>query len=143
MRNWTGLSEGYVLGFDFGLKHIGVAVAQTVTGHSSGLRTFRAKNGNPTDWPQLKALVAEYQPIAIIVGLPLNMDGSESDMALRAKKFANALAHRTRSEVIMGDERLSSWSADNTDRHTDSVDLHQESARRIIETWLRNLGRRQ
>jgi putative Holliday junction resolvase len=143
MRNWTGLSEGYVLGFDFGLKHIGVAVAQTVTGHSSGLRTFRAKNGNPTDWPQLKALVAEYQPIAIIVGLPLNMDGSESDMALRAKKFANALAHRTRSEVIMGDERLSSWSADNTDRQTDSVDLHQESARRIIETWLRNLGRRQ
>jgi putative Holliday junction resolvase len=107
------------------------------------LRTFRAKNGNPTDWPQLKALVAEYQPIAIIVGLPLNMDGSESDMALRAKKFANALAHRTRSEVIMGDERLSSWSADNTDRQTDSVDLHQESARRIIETWLRNLGRRQ
>jgi putative Holliday junction resolvase len=143
MRNWTGLSEGYVLGFDFGLKHIGVAVAQTVTGHSSGLRTFRAKNGNPADWPQLKALVAEYQPIAIIVGLPLNMDGSESDMALRAKKFANALAHRTRSEVIMGDERLSSWSADNTDRQTDSVDLHQESARRIIETWLRNLGRRQ
>ena len=65
-----------MLGFDFGLKHIGVAVAQTVTGHSAGLRTLLAKNGNPTDWPQLKTLVGEYQPIAIIVGLPLNMEGS-------------------------------------------------------------------
>lgn len=143
MCNCTELAEGYVLGIDFGLKRIGVAVAQTVTGHSSGLRTLRAKNGNPTDWPQLKALVAEYQPIAIIVGLPLNMDGSVSDMALRAKKFADTLAHRTQSAVTMSDERLSSWSADNTDTHTNSVDLHQESACRIIETWLRSLSSRQ
>jgi RNase H-fold protein (predicted Holliday junction resolvase) len=71
------------------------------------------------------------------------MDGSVSDMALRAKKFADTLAHRTQSAVTMSDERLSSWSADNTDTHTNSVDLHQESACRIIETWLRSLGSRQ
>ena len=143
MSNYTELSEGYVLGFDFGLKHIGVAVAQTVTGHSTGLRTLLAKNGNPSDWPQLKALVSEYQPIVIIVGLPLNMDGSESNMARRAQKFANTLAHRTSCDVIMSDERLSSWSADHTDASTNSTDLHQESACRIIETWLRSVGRRQ
>ena len=60
MNRYTDLPEGYVLGFDFGLKHIGVAVAQTVTGHSAGLRTLLAKNGNPSDWPQLKTLVGEY-----------------------------------------------------------------------------------
>ena len=52
MCNSIELAEGYVLGIDFGLKHIGVAAAQTVTGQSSGLRTLRAKNGNPTDWPR-------------------------------------------------------------------------------------------
>lgn len=134
------LPEGYVLGFDFGLKHIGVAVAQTVTGHSAGLRTLLAKNGNPSDWPQLKTLVGEYQPIAIIVGLPLNMDGSESAMARRAQKFADALAHRAGCDVIMSDERLSSWSADRKDASAQSADLHQESACRIIETWLRSVG---
>lgn len=137
------LPEGYVLGFDFGLKHIGVAVAQTVTGHSTGLRTLLAKNGNPSDWPQLKALVSEYQPIAIIVGLPLNMDDSESAMARRAQKFADALAHRTGCDVIMSDERLSSWSADRKDASAQSTDLHQESACRIIETWLRSVGHQQ
>lgn len=137
------LPEGYVLGFDFGLKHIGVAVAQTVTGHSTGLRTLLAKNGNPSDWPELKALVSEYQPIAIIVGLPLNMDGSESTMARRARKFADTLAHRTGCDVITSDERLSSWSADRQDASTPGSDLHQESACRIIETWLRSVGHHQ
>lgn len=138
MESFTAMSEGYVLGFDFGLKHIGVAVAQTVTGHTSGLSTLPAKNGTPNDWAHLKALVADYRPIAVIVGLPLHMDGSESDMARRARKFADALAHRTQCHVTMSDERLSSWSSDQTDLGNTSTDLHQESACRIIETWLRS-----
>jgi putative Holliday junction resolvase len=87
--------------------------------------------------------VSEYQPIAIIVGLPLNMDDSESAMARRAQKFADALAHRTGCDVIMSDERLSSWSADRKDASAQNTDLHQESACRIIETWLRNVGHQQ
>ena len=112
MDDFSELSEGYVLGFDFGLKHIGIAVAQTVTGHTRGLRTVPASNGNPRDWRQLKTLVADYRPIVIIVGLPLHMDGTESDMELRARKFATDLARRTRCDVKLSDERLSSWSSE-------------------------------
>ena len=83
-----------MLGVDFGLKNIGIAVGQTVTGHGNGLTTLKAKNGNPVDWLELKTLIDDYQPIAIVVGLPLNMDGSDSDMAQRARKFADTMAHR-------------------------------------------------
>ena len=137
MSAFSNLPQGYVLGIDYGMKYIGVAVAQTVTGHANGLCTIRAKNGEVIDWPSLKALVADYQPIAIVVGLPLNMDSSESDMARRASKFADTMAHRTGTQVVMCDERLSSWSANNARDLGNGADLHQASACRIIETWLR------
>ena len=129
--------EGYVLGVDFGLKSIGIAVGQTVTDHANGLCTLQAKNGNPLDWAKFKALIDEYQPVAIVVGLPLNMDGSDSAMAKRARKFADILAHRTERYIAMCDERLSSWSANHADGDTAGTDVHQESACRILETWLR------
>lgn len=121
------------MGVDFGLKNIGIAASQTVTGHAHGLCTIRAKKGEPINWPSLKALVLEYRPITIIVGLPLNMDGTESAMAERARKFAKALMQRTGYTTVMSDERLSSWSSSKAD----GADLHQESACRIVETWLR------
>ena len=133
----ASLPEGYVLGVDFGLKNIGIAVGQTVTGHGNGLTTLKAKNGNPVDWLELKALIDDYQPIAIVVGLPLNMDGSDSDMAQRARKFADTMAHRCKRSVVMCDERLSSWSAHRAAGNTNTADVHQESACRIVETWLR------
>ena len=54
-----------MLGVDFGLKNIGIAVGQTVTGHGNGLTTLKAKNGNPVDWLELKALIDDYQPMCI------------------------------------------------------------------------------
>ncbi|NCF32066.1 MAG: Holliday junction resolvase RuvX [Proteobacteria bacterium] len=137
MNHPPKLPQGYVLGIDFGLKNIGVAVSQTITGHANNLCTVQAKNGDPIDWRELKQLVAEYQPITIVVGLPLNMDDSESAMAKRARKFADTLAHRTDSNVVMSDERLSSWSANHIDSSVKGADLHQASACRIVETWLR------
>ena len=133
MSTESNLPEGYVLGVDLGLKNIGIAASQTVTGHAHGLCTIRAKKGEPINWPSLKALIAEYQPITIVVGLPLNMDGTESAMAERARKFAQTLAQRTGYPTVMSDERLSSWSSSKAD----GADLHQESACRIVETWLR------
>ena len=99
-----------VLAFDFGTQRIGVAVGQSVTGTASPLPALKANDGIP-NWDQIAALIAEWQPQQLLVGLPLNMDGSESDMSARAKKFANRLHGRFGLTVQLWDERLSSFEA--------------------------------
>ena len=68
------------------------------------------KTGAP-QWPQIEALVAQWRPRCAVVGLPLNMDGSESDICLRARKFAARLHGRHGLPVYLCDERLSSFAA--------------------------------
>ena len=82
-----------LLGFDYGTKQIGVAVGQVVTGQARELCVLKAQNGVP-DWQQIEALLREWQPDALVVGLPLNMDGSPSEMSARAEKFARRLNGR-------------------------------------------------
>ncbi len=74
------------------------------------LTEIRAKDGVP-DWQQVGKLIAEWQPKKLIVGLPLNMDGSESHLSQRARKFGNRLEGRFGLKVVMVDERLTSRSA--------------------------------
>lgn len=104
------LSCQRVLGFDFGTKRIGVATAQAVTGTAAPLAPVPARDGIPA-WDKLDALLAEWAPEALIVGLPLNMDDSESELSRLARKFARRLAARYRLPVFMCDERLSSHEA--------------------------------
>ena len=99
-----------VLGFDFGTKRIGVASAQAVTGTASPLPPVPARDGIPA-WDKLDALLAEWTPDALVVGLPLNMDDSESELSHLARKFARRMVARYRLPVFMCDERLSSHSA--------------------------------
>ena len=131
--------DGYVLGIDFGLKHIGVAVGQTVTQTANGLMTIRAKNGKP-DWSEFEKLLNQYRPIAVIVGLPLNMDGTSSDMSDRASTFARALAKRTQTPVLLADERLSSWAV-RDDADSGGRDIHTRSACLIAQTYLADPAR--
>lgn len=95
------------LSFDYGIKRIGVAVGQTITGTASPLHPLKAKDGIP-NWQEIEALIKEWQPDILLVGLPLNMDGTESDMSKRARKFANRLHGRFGKPFEMVDERLSS-----------------------------------
>lgn len=104
------LSFQRVLGFDFGTKRIGVASGQAVTGTASPLAPVPARDGIP-DWDRMDALLAEWAPEALIVGLPLNMDDTESTLSQLARKFARRLVARYRLPVFMCDERLSSHSA--------------------------------
>lgn len=106
----TSPSFQRVLGFDFGTKRIGVASGQAVTGTASPLALVPARDGIP-EWGRLDALVAEWRPEALVVGLPLNMDDSESELSRLARKFARRLAARFRLPVFMCDERLSSHAA--------------------------------
>jgi putative Holliday junction resolvase len=101
------MKQGSVLGFDFGLKQIGVSVGQTVTGSARPLTLLKANDGKP-QWPQIEKLIGEWQPMLLVVGLPLNMDGTESSMSARARKFANRLHGRYGLKVELHDERLSS-----------------------------------
>jgi len=98
------------LSFDYGIKRIGVAVGQTITGTASELAPLKAKDGIP-NWQEIEKLIKEWQPDILLVGLPLNMDGSESEMSKRARKFANRLHGRFGKPFEMVDERLSSEEA--------------------------------
>ena len=102
--------SGIFIAFDYGLAQIGVAVAESVTASARGLTILKAKDGVP-NWDAIKALLQEWQPVRVVVGLPLNMDGSQSEMAVRAEKFARRLHGRFGVEVELYDERLSSFEA--------------------------------
>jgi putative Holliday junction resolvase len=96
--------------FDFGTKSIGVAVGQLVTGTAQPLDAIAAKDGIP-DWEPIRRLYQEWLPKQCIVGIPYNMDGTEQEMTLRARKFANRLANQCRAQVTMVDERLTTADA--------------------------------
>ncbi len=98
------------LAFDFGLARIGVAVGQSITGTATPLATLKAKDGIP-DWQLIEKLIKEWQPERLLVGEPFNMDSSDQQITLRARKFANRLHGRFGLPFEMVDERLSSAAA--------------------------------
>ncbi len=99
-----------LLGFDFGTKSIGVAVGQQLTGTARALAALKAQDGIP-DWNLIGKLLKEWQPDYVVVGLPLNMDGTEQPLTDRARKFANRIHGRFGVRVEMQDERLSTVEA--------------------------------
>tara|TARA_B100000700_G_scaffold53958_1_gene57625 strand:- start:1661 stop:2110 length:450 start_codon:yes stop_codon:yes gene_type:complete len=104
------MGQRSVMGFDFGTKSIGAAIGQELTGTANGLRTIKARDGIP-NWDDVRTLVDEWQPDLLVVGLPLNMDGSEQELTRRARKFANRLHNQTGLPVQTQDERLTTAAA--------------------------------
>ena len=122
-----------LLGFDFGQWKIGIAVGQTLTNTATPLDILKSHNRKP-DWQAIEALIQEWQPDALVVGVPLNMYGEEQEMTKAARKFCRQLQGRFKLEVLEADERLSSREAGNllkTDRNVDAV-----AAGLILETWM-------
>jgi putative Holliday junction resolvase len=99
-----------LLCFDFGLNSIGIATGQTTLGIATPLPEMKAKQGSP-DWTALGELIAEWDAKLLLIGLPLNMDGTESELSAKARKFANRLNGRFNLPIEMVDERLTSHSA--------------------------------
>lgn len=132
------------LGFDFGLRRIGIATGQSVTASASPVTVADADNGAP-DWHTVDAVVREWSPDALVVGVPLLMDGSEQPMTRRARAFARALEARYALPVHEADERLSSAAASGLiadarasggRRRTRKGDLDRIAATLILERWL-------
>ena len=104
------MSGKTLLGFDFGTKSIGVAVGQQLTGTARPLAAIKARDGVP-DWNLLEKLLKEWQPDLVVVGLPLNMDGTEQPLTARARKFANRIHGRFGVAGELQAERLSTVEA--------------------------------
>jgi putative Holliday junction resolvase len=99
-----------VLAFDFGLRRIGVACGDTVSRNASALAAVPADAAGPR-WEAIAALMRDWQPDMAVVGLPYNVDGSDSTQTSAARGFAAELARRYALEVAMVDERYSSLEA--------------------------------
>lgn len=129
-----------LLAFDFGTKSIGVAIGQEITGTARALTSFKAQEGIP-DWQKVEKLLSEWQPDLVVVGLPLNMDGTEQPLTARARKFANRLHGRFGIAIELHDERLSTVEAraDLFERGgfkaLDKGSVDAASAVIILESW--------
>lgn len=122
-----------LLGFDFGMKYIGVATGQEITKTANPLTCLVAKDGIP-NWHEVEKLINTWKPTALIVGLPLNMDGTEQPITACARRFANRLQHKYKLQVHLVDERLTSWEAKQT--ASNFAEVNAKAAALIVEQWL-------
>jgi putative Holliday junction resolvase len=133
-----------VLGFDYGKKTIGVAVGQSLTGSASEMPVIRfgeTKQSQKVQWEKLKQLVEEWKPALLVVGWPLNMDGTESDFCQEVRSFADKLQKQTGCKVQLMDERLTSREAkiDSSNKTSDyrKNPIDSYAAKLMLESWFR------
>jgi len=139
-----GNSAGSVLAFDFGLKRIGVAIGtQLGAGRLGSARALTTIAGEAAEarFAAIAALIAEWQPVLLLVGRPLNDDGTAHEMTARCERFANQLRGRFRLSVEEVDERFSSTEADSNLRERGlswqqrKTQVDAEAALIILQSW--------
>lgn len=135
-----------LFGIDFGTRKIGVAVGQNVTRTAMGIAVVPVRNFEP-DWKELDKLVQQWKPGAFVVGMPYNMDGTESEMTVQAGKFAHTLTERYQRPCHPVDERLSTRAAreigrNNAEmlgkRYNERSKVDAMAAQLLLESWLEN-----
>ena len=119
-----------VFGFDFGVKRIGIAMGNTLTGQAQPLSVIKAVD-NATRFKVIGELIAQWKPALLVVGEPRHPDGAEHDMTLRARRFANQLHGRFDLPVELVDERYSTVAGDGGDRDDDA-----QAAATILRQYL-------
>jgi putative Holliday junction resolvase len=135
-----GIRFGTVLAFDFGERRIGVAVGELEIGVAHPLDTIDAV-ANDVRFERIEALVNEWQPVLLLVGLPLALDGGEHAMTALARRFALRLQGRYGIETRLVDERLTSVEAENQirdlglDARKSRSKIDQLAARLILENY--------
>ena len=123
-----------IIAFDYGEKKIGVAVGQTSTNTSSPLQIIFNKD-NKTNWISISSLLDEWKPDLILLGKPLNMDGSDSKRMKKVDKFYKELKSIYDADIEFVDERLTTFEAREIlkDEKHDNVDAH--AAKILIDNW--------
>jgi putative Holliday junction resolvase len=135
-----------VLAFDFGEKRIGTAVGETTTGMAHPLTTIHAAD-KLRRFAAITALIKEWQPALLVVGLPSHLDGTEHEISRLARKFAGELTRRFGLPVELVDERLTSAAAASSlgesgippHKRKDLVDA--VAAQHILQDYLDRNGR--
>ncbi|HET7268718.1 MAG TPA: Holliday junction resolvase RuvX [Oleiagrimonas sp.] len=132
------------LGFDVGTRLIGVAVGNDLTATARPLDVVPVRDRQP-DWSQLDRIVQQWSPDALVVGLPLTLDGGNQPITRHARRFAEQLRQRYKLPVHMKDERHSSQEAARrfasaraagTKRRRDAEKIDAFAAAVILESWL-------
>jgi putative holliday junction resolvase len=136
---------GIILAFDYGQRRIGIACGDTVSRTAAPLGGVSAGNA-PAHWAAIDSLMREWKPAIVVVGLPYNVDGSESAMTVAARGFAGELAQRYALPVQLVDERYSSLEAETQlkaaresglrKRRVAKADIDAAAACIILERWL-------
>jgi putative Holliday junction resolvase len=138
-----------ILAFDFGTRRIGLAAGDTLTRTARAISTLDCARGTP--WPAIDKVCADLQPAQLVVGLPLNMDGTPTTLTATARAFAGELEKRYRKPVALVDERLSSREAEAELRgaraaglkrgRTTHADVDMIAARILLERWFAGEGK--
>ena len=123
-----------IVAFDFGTKKIGVAVGQTVTNSSSPLQVIFNKN-NRINFDEINILLKEWKPDIIIIGKPLNMDGTDSEIMKEVERFYQKLKNIYEAKFEYVDERLTTFEARQIleEKNVEKVDAN--AAKILIDNW--------
>ncbi|HMN19799.1 MAG TPA: Holliday junction resolvase RuvX [Ottowia sp.] len=134
MDDTVPAEQSQFLAFDFGLKRTGVASGNRLTRSATPQGTIRAEGA--ARWAPIDAQVRQWQPDALVVGIPLHPDGAEHENTRRARRFARQLRARHGLPVYEVDERYSTTEA----RAAGARDTDAAAAAIILEQFLRNLA---
>lgn len=133
-------AQGTYLAFDFGTKRIGVAVGNSISGTAQALTTLHGEQ-NEQRFTAIEKLIHEWQPLALVVGLPSNDDGSPHEMTRLCRRFAQRLKGRFNLPVLLVDERYTSAAASS---QLDQAGIHgirqkplldQVAAQQILQAY--------
>ena len=144
MPDGDTVPDGLWLGIDFGLKRIGIAKGSTQLGTADPLTAMRNINGTP-EWSTLDALVKQWEPVGIVIGLPLDADGELQEITHITRGFGKRCAKRYQLPIMWMDERYSSLQASETlaqlrqsgqrSKRTHKEDVDTLAAALILERW--------
>ena len=123
-----------IIAFDYGEKKIGVAVGQTSTNTSSPLKVIFNNHGK-VNWDEINSLLNEWNPDLIIVGKPLNMDGTESEVMKKVDKFYNNLMKIYKARYEYVDERLTTFEAKEILKDNKAELVDANAAKILIDNW--------
>tara|TARA_Y100000741_G_scaffold306129_1_gene248501 strand:- start:716 stop:1114 length:399 start_codon:yes stop_codon:yes gene_type:complete len=123
-----------IIAFDYGTKKIGVAVGQTETYTSSPLHIILNKD-DKVNWSEISILLNEWKPELIIIGKPLNMDGSDSEIMKQVEKFYQKLKNTYDINLEYIDERLTTFEAKQILEDTDINQVDANAAKILIDNW--------
>jgi putative pre-16S rRNA nuclease len=123
--------QGTLLAFDFGTKRIGIAIGNTVSGTSRPLTTINDEK-NDVRFAAIARLLEEWQPVALVVGLPCNEDGTPHEMTALCRRFANRLKGRFDLPTLLVDERYTSAAASSV---LDEEGIHGRKQKTLIDQY--------